>query len=126
MATLRLLTAACLMLLLVACAPRADVAAPQAPADPPAAAAPPSLSVDPAAPDASCRVASDCAVKNVGNCCGYFPACVNKDATVDPDAVRAQCERSGMASVCGWQQIQSCDCVQNQCRAVAGPLPVER
>ena len=76
--------------------------------------------------DRSCRSDADCAVKNVGNCCGYFPACVNKDATVDPDAVRAQCERSGMASVCGWQQIQSCDCVQNQCRAVAGPLPVER
>ena len=124
---LRFLAGACLALLLAACAPRTDVAALQSPAAPPAPVTTPVLSADPAAPDASCRVASDCEVKNVGNCCGYFPACVNKDATVDPDAVRAQCERSGMASVCGWQDIQSCDCVQNQCRAVgSSPLPVER
>lgn len=120
------LAGACLALLLAACAPRADVAAPQPPAGAPAPVATPVPSTDPAAPDASCRVASDCAVRNVGNCCGYFPACVNKDATVDPDAVRAQCERNGMASVCGWQDIQSCDCVQNQCRAVGGTMPVDR
>jgi len=118
----RHLAGACLALLLVACAPRADVAA----AATPTPASSPVTTAVPATPDASCRVASDCEVKNVGNCCGYFPACVNKDATVDPDAVRAQCERSGMASVCGWQDIQSCDCVQNQCRAVGGALPVAR
>jgi len=122
MAILRLrhLAATCLALLLVACTPRADVTAAATPAPSPVASA------APATPDASCRVASDCEVKNVGNCCGYFPACVNKDAIVDADAVRAQCERSGMASVCGWQDIQSCDCVQNQCRAVGAVLPVER
>jgi len=122
----RCLAGTCLALLLAGCAPRADVAAPQAPTGSPALVATPAPSAEPGAPDASCRVASDCAVRNVGNCCGYFPACVNKDATVDPDAVRAQCERNGMASVCGWQDIQSCDCVQNQCRAVGGLLPVER
>jgi len=108
------LVALCLAIGAAACAPQA--AAPVAP--PPAAA--------PAAVDASCRVASDCAVKNVGNCCGYFPACVNKDAAVDPDAVRASCESSGMASVCGWKDIQSCDCVQGRCQAVHGPLRTDR
>lgn len=117
---------ACLALLLAACAPRADVAAPPASAMPQVPVSSPVAPAVPGIPDASCSVASDCEVKNVGNCCGYFPACVNKDATVDADAVRAQCERSGMASVCGWQEIQSCDCVQNQCRAAGGPLPVER
>ncbi|MGY1521413.1 hypothetical protein [Luteimonas sp. A482] len=128
MATLRLrcLVGTCLALLLVACAPRADVAASPAPVPTPAPVSSPAAPTVPGTPDASCRVASDCEVKNVGNCCGHFPACVNKDATVDPDAVRAQCERNGMASVCGWQDIQSCDCVQNQCRAVGGTLPVER
>ncbi|WP_337926423.1 hypothetical protein [Luteimonas saliphila] len=65
-------------------------------------------------------------MKNVGNCCGYFPACVNKDGPVDPDAVRAQCERNGMSSVCGWKDIQACDCVQGRCQAVDGPLRVGR
>lgn len=124
--------AAGIALAAAACAPNGgSVAAPSAPSvseapvqPPPAATVPPAPS--PSAPDASCRVAGDCAVKNVGNCCGYFPACVNKDAVVDPDAVRAECERSGMASVCGWRDIQACDCVQNQCRAVDGPIPVDR
>jgi hypothetical protein len=76
-------------------------------------------------PDLSCRVASDCDVKNVGNCCGYFPACVNKDSPVDPEAVRAECARTGNSSVCGWKDIQACDCVAGQCSAVTGPLKVQ-
>ena len=113
----------CLALLLAACTPPAE--------RPPAAAAPAvSAPAQPAptalAPDRSCRLASDCVVRNVGNCCGYAPACVNKDAQVDPDAVRAQCERQGLSSVCGWQDIQACDCVQGQCRAVDALSPMER
>jgi hypothetical protein len=76
-------------------------------------------------PDLSCRVAEDCEVKNVGNCCGYFPACVNRNSTVDPEAVRAECARTGTSSVCGFPDIQACDCVQGQCRAVTGPLKLE-
>lgn len=113
----------CIALACAGCAPRADVGVPPPDAQP---VQPPFASGTPAAPDTSCRVASDCAVKNVGNCCGYYPACVNRDAVVDPDAVRAACERSGMASVCGWKDIQSCECVQNQCRAVSGPIAVDR
>lgn len=116
------LAALCLALV-AACAPGAP-----APAGDPA---PAPSSVDapvagPALADRSCAVAADCAVKNVGNCCGYQPACVNRDAAVDPDAVRAACERSGMASVCGWKDIQACDCVQGRCEAVDGPIGVDR
>ncbi|MDH5833142.1 hypothetical protein [Luteimonas kalidii] len=113
-----------LLLAVVACAPHAPAAAPAPDSAPPAAA--PVAPEHATAPDTTCRVADDCEVKNVGNCCGYFPACVNRDATVDPDAVRAECERSGMASVCGWKEIQACDCVQGQCRAVDGPIRVDR
>jgi len=121
--TPNLLWAGTLALLLCACAPRAEVAAPA----PAAGAAMPTLpTTGPLAPDTSCQVASDCAVKNVGNCCGHFPACVNADAVVDPEAVRAQCASAGMASVCGWAEIRSCDCVDNRCQATGGALPVER
>ena len=116
------LVALCLAIGASACAPKAV-----SPPEPPPAETPaPAADAAPGAVDASCRVASDCAVKNVGNCCGHFPACVNRDAAVDPDAVRAQCERSGMASVCGWKDIQSCDCVQGHCQAVDGPIRVDR
>jgi hypothetical protein len=65
--------------------------------------------------DRSCHVDSDCAVKNVGNCCGYFPACVNSGAQPDPDAVQAACADSGIAGVCGFREIQACSCVANTC-----------
>ena len=115
------LVALCLAICASACAPQAV-----SPPEPPVATPAPAADAAPGAVDASCRVASDCAVKNVGNCCGHFPACVNRDAAVDPAAVRAQCERSGMASVCGWKDIQSCDCVQGRCQAVDGPIRVDR
>src|SRR5690606_1615520 len=65
--------------------------------------------------DRSCSVDSDCAVKDVGNCCGYFPACVNRDARPDPVAVRAACAASGMASVCGFREVEACSCVASTC-----------
>ena len=108
-----------------ACSPPAATTGAQPPQPP---ASPPATPVADAAgtPDLSCKVAGDCAVKNFGNCCGYFPACVNKDSAVDPDAVRAECERSGTSSVCGWKDIQACDCVQGQCRDATGPLKADR
>ncbi|MEN1930085.1 hypothetical protein WCE37_13985 [Luteimonas sp. MJ250] len=69
--------------------------------------------------DRSCRVDSDCEVKNVGNCCGYFPSCVNKDAEPDPAAAQAACAASGMAGVCGFRDIQACACVSNSCEPAA-------
>lgn len=64
----------------------------------------------------SCKTSADCAVKDVGNCCGYYPRCVNVNAAVDPQAVQAQCARSGMASVCGFKPVESCECVQGECQ----------
>ncbi|MFD0739947.1 hypothetical protein ACFQZQ_11740 [Lysobacter koreensis] len=72
--------------------------------------------------DSSCRSDADCTVKDVGNCCGYFPACVNVNSPTDPKGVQAQCAKSGMASVCGFQEISGCQCVQGQCQAGSGAV----
>lgn len=69
-------------------------------------------------PSRSCQSDSDCAVKDVGNCCGYFPMCVNKDARTDPAAVRAQCAKDGMSSICGFREVSGCQCVDNQCQSL--------
>jgi len=78
--------------------------------------------------DYTCKTSADCAVKNVGNCCGKQPACVNRNSPVDPAAVRAQCQASGMMSVCGFQEISACQCVSGRCEpeASAGGAPPVR
>lgn len=76
--------------------------------------------------DRSCRVDSDCAVKDVGNCCGYFPACVNTAAQPDPRAVQAACADSGMAGVCGFREIEACACVSNTCEPAQSGAAVAR
>ena len=80
--------------------------------DTPAAAAPGGV----AAPSRACRVDADCAVKDVGSCCGAFPACVARDAVTNPAAVQAQCAREGMASVCGFREVAGCACVAGTCQ----------
>lgn len=106
-------------------------AQPVAPAPAPATASPslpPELAArvggkaprDASNPDRSCQADSDCAVKDVGNCCGYFPRCVNKDARTDPAGVRAQCEKDGMSSICGFQEISGCQCVEGRCESLTG------
>ncbi|MDO5505555.1 MAG: hypothetical protein Q4F49_04585 [Pseudoxanthomonas suwonensis] len=72
--------------------------------------------------DTSCKIDADCAVKNVGNCCGYYPACVNVDSPTDPAAVQAECARTGMASVCGFPEISACHCSSGTCRAKSDRL----
>jgi len=66
--------------------------------------------------DFACKTDSDCAVKNVGNCCGAKPACVNANSPTDPEGVKAECARKGMMSVCGFKAIEGCQCVQGQCK----------
>gem|GEM_PF-537305 len=80
----------------------------------------PARRVPPAAPklDFSCVSDADCAVKNIGNCCGYFPACVNKNSPADPGAVRARCASEGMASICGFAEVSACTCSAGRCEAV--------
>ena len=68
----------------------------------------------------ACRVPADCAVKDVGNCCGSYPQCVNKDSPTFPDQVKADCAAKGMSSVCGFQDIASCDCIEGRCTGVPG------
>jgi len=80
--------------------------------------------------DDSCRSNADCAVKNVGNCCGAMPACVNKDSPVDPAAVRAECAKNGRMSVCGFREISACQCSGGRCeeaggQALQGPRPAK-
>lgn len=65
----------------------------------------------------SCRTDADCTIKDIGNCCGFYPACVNVDSPTDPKGVQAQCAKSGMASVCGFPVIEGCQCVKGQCTA---------
>lgn len=82
--------------------------------------APPALAdagASPLAPDTRCTRDADCTVKNVGNCCGAYPACVNTAAHVDPAAVAADCARRGLASVCGFREVTACRCVANRCEA---------
>ncbi len=132
------LTALLFAALLAACAPQA--ANPGEDADPPAAIAPVVRDPAPAPPmsqplppqrglrtgasagkvDRSCAGDADCAVKDVGNCCGYYPACVNKDSQTFPEQVKAQCEQEGRMSVCGFREISSCQCVEGRCQAVPG------
>lgn len=74
-------------------------------------------------PGRQCRVDGDCVVKDVGNCCGYFPACVHRDSAVDPERVRAACLKNGESSICGFAEISACRCEQNLCRAVEPAIP---
>jgi len=124
---------------------RADSGATATPAAAPAAATPPvkpPRMSDPLPPevlpapvelDRSCRTDADCTVKNVGNCCGYYPSCVNVDSPTDPEGVQAQCARRGMASVCGHPVLEGCACVRGRCEdrpamvdPVSGEAPVDR
>ncbi len=63
-----------------------------------------------------CNTDVDCEIKNVGNCCGYFPQCVN--ANYEPNLTKVQevCFEEGIVSVCGWEEIKGCKCVDNQCQ----------
>jgi len=64
--------------------------------------------------DSSCKSDSECVVKNVGNCCGYYPMCTNKDSVLDPTEVASICSgqnntdcRLTIISYCRCQKIGS-------------------
>jgi hypothetical protein len=71
----------------------------------------------------NCEQDRDCAIKNVGNCCGEYPACVNSSSRPDPAAVMAACVKEGRMSTCGYPMIASCICKNKQCEAV--PIMVD-
>ena len=76
--------------------------------------------------DVSCRSDADCAVKNVGNCCGAMPACVNVNSPTDPEGVKAECARKGIMSMCGFKPIEGCQCVRGQCKDKIAEVEVSK
>lgn len=78
----------------------------------------PALTPESATVDYSCKTDADCAVKDVGNCCGYYPACVNTNSATFPDKVKADCAREGRMAVCGFREVRGCECVEGRCEDV--------
>ncbi len=127
---MRVLLIACLLMLVACVAPQntSDIKA----AEPPpmmekVVEPPPKAAVEekvanskPGEVDFSCKTSSDCKIKDVGNCCGSYPACVNKDSRTFPAEVKAQCIKEGMSGICGFPSISSCTCTNNKCEGVAG------
>jgi hypothetical protein len=67
-----------------------------------------------------CNIDSDCVVKDVHNCCGYFPRCVNKDYIPDIEAVERKCQEEGIMDICGYPEITHCKCIENTCKSMHG------
>jgi hypothetical protein len=79
-----------------------------------------------AAPSLACETDSDCAVKDVGSCCGYRPACVRADAETFPEQVKARCAAEGRMGICGFEPVTGCQCTVGKCAArteAIGPNP---
>ena len=66
----------------------------------------------------SCKTNADCAIKDIGSCCGYNPRCVNQDSPTFPERVQAQCGKDGRMSVCGFPSITACECVAGKCAGI--------
>lgn len=66
----------------------------------------------------ACKSDADCAIKDVGSCCGYRPQCLNKDTPTFPEQVKERCAREGRVSTCGVLAISGCQCVSGQCQGV--------
>ena len=129
---MRILLLTCLMMLVACVAPQNANNMKAAEPPPPMAAvnetvAPPQKVVvedeknssKPGEVDFSCKSDSDCKIKDVGSCCGYRPACVNKDSKTFPAQVKAECAKNDMAGICGFPSISSCTCTNNKCEGVA-------
>ena len=64
-----------------------------------------------------CASDTDCAIKDVGNCCGSYPACVSADSPVDAAAVARECADKNVAGICGFPVIEACVCSAGRCEA---------
>ena len=93
------------------------------PAPPKGGPLPPQRVVETVPLDRSCQADADCVVKDIGSCCGAFPACVNHDSPTDPAAVQAACDKHAPAAHCSRRVLDQCACRQGQCVA-AGKTPV--
>lgn len=65
--------------------------------------------------DYSCSTDLDCTVKDIHDCCGYYPACVNKDFNTKPELVQELCDASESMPRCGFPTINECRCVDGRC-----------
>ncbi|MEO1171016.1 MAG: hypothetical protein AAFX94_03045 [Myxococcota bacterium] len=72
-------------------------------------------------PDVSCGQDADCAVKDVGSCCGSHPMCVNTSFQPDRGAVTAYCQSHNMTSTCEVPIVNGCACVSKRCTNVTNP-----
>ncbi len=108
-ATFAFLLAACQS----ATAPAQNAAAPTVPPAEAAASKPVKGVVD-----YSCTSDDQCAIKNVGNCCGEYPACVNVDSPTFPEQVKAECARNGISGICGFPVLEGCQCVEGRCEGI--------
>lgn len=72
-----------------------------------------------AAIDTSCNSIEDCVIKDVRNCCGYYPKCVNKNfEPASPEFVAKRCELEGLFSSCGFPAFEGCECRDHNCVSV--------
>ncbi len=114
----------------VAMTPPAPVASAPAPRDVAGAitapAAVPTAAAKPGVVDLQCKTAADCAIKDVGSCCGARPQCVNVNSATFPDQVKAACAASDRAGICGFPSIAGCQCIRGQCAASDGPAAPTR
>ena len=68
--------------------------------------------------DYSCSTDAQCTIKDIGNCCGAYPACVNRDSPTFPEQVQAACAAQGLSGVCGFPAINGCRCIEQRCEGV--------
>jgi len=66
--------------------------------------------------DYSCQQDEDCVVKDVSNCCGYYPQCVNIRAETNPVFVRSACVAEGLSGICGFPSVSDCRCLEGRCQ----------
>jgi hypothetical protein len=76
----------------------------------------------PGAVDTSCKTDADCAIKDVGSCCGYRPACVNTASPTFPEQVQAQCAKDGRMGICGFPAITGCTCNAGRCEGTGSDI----
>jgi len=74
--------------------------------------------------DMSCEVNQDCAIKDIGSCCGANPRCVNANSPTFAEQVKANCAKQSRVGTCGFPAVSGCRCVQGTCTGVGGGSPV--
>jgi putative hemolysin len=65
--------------------------------------------------DNTCTIDSDCAVKDVGNLCGKYLDCVNKNYVPVPPEINS--------NYCGYPEIDGCMCLDGRCMGTNAGKP---